>query len=278
MKKSSVIFIVIAVVIGMGALVYFGIRRARGVPVTSEEISVPQVIVSEIAREIELADGIDLVFWNSLEYQQIDLFYQVMVLPWPKDVVPWVRIKSFHNGENIFFYLEWPDETKNERIEIGSFSDAGAVMFPLNENAPASTLMMGFMGQANIWQWKARQNLEYWTGLEERTTYVDFYYPFEEEELFVVSKDEVVSAANDLISARVATVTRKEEQIIDGMGIYEGGVWRVVFKRVMTTEEPETAAQFVASTIRCAFAVWDGANRDRGGRKSIYNWVELVIQ
>lgn len=278
MKKSSVILIVIAVVIGFGTLVYFGIRRARGVPVMSEEVATPQVIVAEIAKEIELADGLDLEFWDSLDYQQIDLFYQVMVLPWPKEVVPYVRIKSFHNGEEIYFYMEWPDESENAQIEIGTFSDAGAVMFPLGENAPASTLMMGFMGQANIWQWKARQNLEYWTGLEERTTYVDFYYPFEEEELFVVSKDPVVSAANDLISVRVATVTLKAEQLVAGIGIHEDGVWRVVLKRVMTTDEPRTDAQFVESTIRCAFAVWDGANRDRGGRKSISNWVELVIQ
>ncbi len=278
MKKSSTILVIIAVVVGFGAIVFFAGRRARGVPVVSVAAETPQLIVSQIDREIDLAEGIDLEFWDSLEYQEVDLFYQVMILPWPKEVTPFVRVKSFHSAENIYIYMEWPDETENASVEIGKFTDGGAVMFPLGENAPESTLLMGFMGQANIWHWKASQDKEYWIGLEERVVYVDFYYPFEEEELFVVSKDAVVSAANDLISARIATITPKTEQIVAGRGFYEDGVWRVVLKRVLTTDEPRTDAQFVPSTIRSAFAVWDGANRDRGGRKSISNWVDLLIQ
>jgi len=153
------------------------------------------------------------------------------------------------------------------------------VMFPLDEKAPASALMMGFMGQANIWQWKASRDREYWTGQKnEKTVYVDFYYPFEAQELFVVSKDKVVSAASDLISARVGTVTEKTTQMITGRGSFENGIWRIVLMRAMTTAESRTDVQFGESLNLCAFAVWNGSKRDRGGRKSISNWVEMSIQ
>lgn len=279
MRKSWTILVIVVVAAAFAMAVFFGIRRARGVPVAVGEEQRPLLAVQRLPKNIDLNGGIDLNFWQTIEPLEIDLRYQVMVLPWPKKVVPFVRVKSFHNGEKIFFYLEWQDGTKNTRVEIGNFSDAGAVMFPLDEKAPSSTLMMGFMGQANIWQWKASQDSEFWTGQrEEKKVYVDFHYPFEEQELFVISKDPVRSAANDLISARIATVTLKTKQMISGRGSFENGIWRVVLVRAMKTDEPRIDVQFDESPILCAFAVWEGSNRDRGGRKSISNWVELSIQ
>ncbi|MAG14224.1 MAG: hypothetical protein CMN78_06480 [Spirochaetales bacterium] len=279
MKKSLTIIVIVVTAVAFGFAVYIGVRRARGVPVTIPDGERPRLEIPRMTHEIDFSEGINLDFWNTLEHLQVDLVYQLMVLPWPKKVVPFLRVKSFHNGEDIYFFLEWQDQTEDTSMDIGAFSDAAAVMFPLDEKAPASTLMMGFMGQANIWQWKASRDREFWTGQkEERTAYVDFYYPFEEQELFVVSKDTVSSAARDLISARVGTLTEKTIQPIKGRGSYENGVWRIVLRRSMTTAESRTDVQFGQALNICAFAVWNGSSGDRGGRKSISNWVELWIR
>ena len=279
MKKTWVVIIIALSLTGFGAAVFFGIRVARGVPV-ADEVKVPHRVVAQlIDREIDLSEGIDVEFWDTLEPQQIDLQYQVMILPWPKEVVPFVNIKSFHNGRRIYFYLQWQDEVEDADININRFSDACAVMFPLGDDVPASTLLMGFMGNANIWHWKANRGREYWTGIRtEDKAYVDFYYPFENEELFVVSKDRIESAATDLVSARIATVTVKPIQSVEARGAYENGIWRVVFRRTLEVMDAEIDAQFTESVIQCAFAIWDGAHKDRGGRKSISDWVELVMR
>ncbi len=278
MRKSWIILILAAALIGFGLLVYLGVRRARGVPVAVREKQRLQLEVPLVDKEIDLSRGIDLAYWKTREQLKIELLYQVMVIPWPKKVVPFVIAKSFHNGRDIYFYMEWQDDSEDSTVDINKFSDAGAVMFSLEAEPPASTLLMGFMGTANIWHWKASQDRAYWLGeTNEPDSYADFYYPFEEEELFGVSKEPLESAANDLVAVRVATVTRKTKQKVAGRGLYDSGIWRIVFKRTLAAEDPEVDALFTGKTA-CAFAVWNGSKGDRGGRKSISDWVELTIQ
>ena len=279
MKKSWVVVIIVVSLIGFGVAVFFGIRGARGKRVVAKAKVPVQVTVDRIDHRIDFSTGIDIAFWSGLTPQRIDLSYQVMILPWPKEVIPYVDVKSFHDGTQIYFYLEWQDPVENADIKVDQFSDGSAIMFPLGDDVPASTLLMGFMGNANIWHWKANRDREFWLGVRtDNFAYVDFYYPFEKEELFVVSKERIESAATDLVSARIATVTIKPKQSVAARGEYENGVWRVVFRRDLQVLDAEIDARFSGDIIRCAIAIWDGANKDRGGRKSISNWVELAMQ
>ena len=203
-----------------------------------------------------------------------------MVLPWPQAVVPSLEIKTFHNNENIFFYVEWEDDTEDATIDIDSFSDACAIMFSLEENQQNLSLTMGSQDKANIWQWKASQDMEFWLNKKiERFAYSDFYYPFEEQELFIVSKEKIESAANDILAVGVGTITQKPTQNIKGRGRYENGIWRVVFERSLKHLDPQIDAKFEnVKTQPVRFAVWNGSEGDRGGRKSISYWVELSIE
>jgi DMSO reductase family type II enzyme heme b subunit len=279
MKKSNVILIAILCIGIFSWLVYYGFRHSRGVPVPIEEIKKETLEVPMRHKEIDLEKGIDLEFWDTLPGKEIKLLYQVMVLPWPKIVVPKVWIKAFHNAEDIYFYLEWPDESEDKILDINKFSDACAVLFSLEKKTETPSLMMGFLGKANIWHWKASQDNEYWLkqGSQNSKTYADFYYPFEEKELLVVSKEILNSAVSDLISVRVGTVTVKQIQNVQARGFYNAGRWRVVFKRALKVVDPEYDTEFGRGKRLSAFAVWEGSKGDRGGRKSISDWVELVV-
>ena len=283
MKKNTIIILSITVSVTVFAvLVYFGFRRARGVPVNAQETKRLSLEVPFVDKHIDLSKGIDLAFWDTRPSQEIGLVYQVMVLPWPKarqkETVPRVMVKTFQNGQDIYFYMEWEDSTEDRTVDIDRFTDSCAVMFPLEDNTQTSTLMMGFLGKANIWQWKGSHDRVYWLKESAETeVYVDFYYPFEEAELFVVSKDKIVSAVDDLLAVRVGTVTAKPTQNIDGRGIYDDGMWRVAFRRSLKAADPAIDAHFIPERNLCAFAIWNGSNGDRGGRKSISDWVELSI-
>ena len=280
MKKSSTILIIVISIIAFLGLTYYGFIHTRGIPVLFEEREKPVLEVPLIEKAVDLKRSIGLYIWDELEAQKIELLYQVMILPWPKKVVPYVNVKAFRNKKDIYFYLEWEDKSKDYIMDIKRFSDACALLFPLEKKPEMPSLMMGFLGKSNIWQWKASQDREYWLGkTHEKKTYTDFYYPFEEEELFVVSKETPKSGANDLMAIRVGTITPKEMQNIQGRGLWKDGIWRVVFRRSFRAPDPELDAVFELAEKRlCAFAVWDGKNGDRGGRKSISDWVELEVK
>lgn len=281
MKKSTVILISILAVAFFLSLVYYGVRHSRGTPVDIEEPAKNIILnVPFLDREIVLADGLSLDLWAHIPSKEIELTYQVMVLPWGKSLVSPIFVKAFYNKKDIYFYITWNDQSENRTRDIGKYTDSTAILFPMDEKTQPNTLMMGFLGSANIWQWKATQDKEFWLKKTEgKKAYVDFYYPFEEEELFIVSKEKYQSAANDLMAIRVGTITAKEIQNIEGKGIWENGTWHVIFKRSFIAEDPEIDAGFVGGEKKlCAFAVWEGESGDRGGRKSISDWVELDVE
>jgi len=280
MKKSTVILIAIGLIIIFTIIVYFGVRYARGNPVTIKEPTESVTLAADyIDKDINLDKGVSMDIWDNIEAVEIELLHQVMVMPWSKSLMSPLEVKAFHNNSNIYFYLSWKDDTKDITIDIDEFTDASAVMFPLEDEIQPSTILMGFIGGANIWHWKASQDKEYWSVVPAETdNYVDSYYPFEEEELFAVSKEKIESAVSDLIAIRVGTITHKQNQNIQGRSLFEDGIWHVVFKRSMDIEDPETDLVIEPGQEKLiAFAIWNGSNGDRGGRKSISDWVELNV-
>lgn len=281
MKKSSAFFISFALVAAFGGLIYYGVTHSRGIPVPIEKIVRPLVAVPSLDNDIDLEKGISPDIWEGIKPQEIKLMYQVTVLPWPaiKGGLPSVTVKAFHTKENIYFYMSWPDTTEDRVHEMNKFSDASAIMFPLDEKAQPHTILMGFLGKVNIWQWKGNQDREYWKKEEPQTkAYVDFYYPFEDKEIFPIAKHVTKSSVNDLIAIRVGTITPKDTQEVMGKGVWENGVWTVVYKRPLKAVEMDNEVSFSSAKRLSALAVWNGSKGDRGGRKSISDWVELDIK
>ena len=280
MKKATVIIISVVLVVGFLALVYYGVTHSRGVPVSVTELPPNVVEVLPAEKALNLKEGISPEEWLSFPPYEIKMLHQAMVLPWGKDLISPISVRSFHNNKDIYVYVQWSDETESRTLGINEFSDACAIMFPLEKEVVPSTIMMGFMGKSNLWQWTARQDSEYWLKEEVPTTpYVDFNYPFESAELFPVSRPGLRSSVNDLIAVRVGTITLKEAQEVSGRGVYKNGVWHVVFKRSLNITQADQGPGFLSGQkTSCVIAVWNGAKSDRGGRKSISNWIELVIK
>ncbi len=277
-KKTTVITIAVVTVIGFGILIFLGANRVREMGESEARV---ELEVPFLDKTLDLTQDIGTEIWSSLSAHEIDLRYQVMILPWGVSDVSPLRVKAFHNKKDIYFYLTWGDNTEDRVYDIGKFSDASAMMFPTQKEVPASTLMMGFMGKSNIWQWKANADAEYWAlDLPQKRVYSDFYYPFEDKELFPVSKSQTASAVTDFAAISVGTLTPKDQQIIQGKGIWKDNSWQVVMKRSLgISKGSEFDTVFIRESARlCAFAVWNGSNGDRGGRKSISDWVLLEVK
>lgn len=279
MTKLKVFLISIVLVVCFAGLIFYGFYYARGVPGKLLPESKTIINVPYIEKTIDLKKGIPKEICESLIPTKLDMVYQITVLPWPKKLVPAVNVKAFHNKKDIYFCMQWKDSTQDRVQEAGKFSDGGAIMFPLGKDNQPSVVMMGFLGKANIWHWKASVDNEVWGKPEEKISYADWYNPFEDKETLSVSKTVNKSAINDLITVRIGTLVAKDKQVVEGRGIWEDGQWNIVFKRSLASLDKETGKDFVSGTVMpCAFAVWNGADGDRGGRKSISSLIDLKIE
>ncbi|MFQ6071113.1 MAG: ethylbenzene dehydrogenase-related protein [Methanosarcinales archaeon] len=232
-----------------------------------------------VAKYIEGDISLDpySAIWKDVQGTEVPLTFQALFIPWGKSAKGPVTVKALHNGKEIYFMLEWSDETKNiDTSETDQFADASAIMFPLKETNPSS-IMMGFLSRVNIWYWRSDRDLEYWTGTSNITTAVDFYPEDEVIKLFKEPKE--VGPVQDLVAEGPGTLTQKERKSdVLGKGLWRENKWRVVFKRTMKTIGDDDFQFEAGKKINIAFAVWDGEKQERGPRKSISDWVMLKIE
>lgn len=279
MKKFGAVLLAGASLVLFGVLVYYGYRGRHGPPTRQELPRRQRLKVVYLDRsKTRLRDGIDAEFWQSIPSTRVRLVPQLVVLPWPKGAVRQLEVKAFRNDSEILFFLSWEDETEDRRLDVGRFSDACAIMFPLEEITGSATLMMGFLGRNNVWQWKASLDTDYWHSPNAQIAYTDFRYPYEDRETLPIFKRRVRTAVDDHLAVGVGTLTRKPVQRLHGRGLWKDNRWTVLIKRELNAQNPEYDATFDSTRkALCAFAVWNGSAGDRGGRKSISDWVELDL-
>jgi DMSO reductase family type II enzyme heme b subunit len=149
-------------------------------------------------------------------------------------VITKLTVDGVHNGEVLALRLTWSGEQHAKLVDLDEFVDGVAVMFPLS--AKASAVTMGARGEpVNAWYWKA--NLE--------------------------------EVGFDVVAEGYGTSMRrkgKESQVRAGAS-YNDGVWRVVLSRALDIGNRHARFR-PGKAARLAFAVWDGGNRERAGRKS----------
>ena len=79
-----------------------------------------------------------------------------------------------------------------------------------------------------------------------------------------------VSSVEDLIGGGFSTLTTKEKQgRVQGKAVWKDGVWHVVMRRPLVSEEQENEAKLIPGRVQTvSFAVWNGENKERNGQKS----------
>ena len=280
MKMKTVVIVSIILVLSFLALVIYGFIRSVEGPVGVEEPEISEAPF--VDRDIDLSTGISLDVWDTLPPTEVELVYQLTVLPWPaRGLLPPIAVKAFHNGKDIYLYVSWEDGTEDILSGTNTFPDACAIMFPLKNRTKPSSIIMGFKDMVGIWHWKADLDGRFWSDEKpgSPTPYADYHYPFEEEEVLVVSRPALTSAVRDLVATGIGTSVVKENQTVQGRGLYDNGRWHVVFKRRLEPADRELDAEFLpGETSFYALAVWNGAKGDRGGRKYISDWVKLEVK
>jgi DMSO reductase family type II enzyme heme b subunit len=155
-----------------------------------------------------------------------------------------LTVRAAHDGERAYFHLSWPDNSHNDGIrDTDQFADAVAILFPVNGDAPLVS-MGSPQAPVNAWYW--RPDLE--TPLS-------------------------VSAQG------TGTTRRNADPQLSAAGSYENGAWNVVVRRALASSSSDYVALSAGAITKVAFAVWQGANQERGGLKAAtLDWQPLEIE
>jgi hypothetical protein len=81
----------------------------------------------------------------------------------------------------------------------------------------------------------------------------------------------------DLVAGGFGSLTSQPQQDVIGRGEWKDGTWKAVMARPLTTIDPSDTQFSVGTNKPVAFAVWDGANNEVNGRKSVSAWIVLNI-
>jgi len=211
--------------------------------------------------------------WAKIPPMTLPLSGQVITRPvWPEPTARALVVRSIHNGIDIAFLLEWQDNTKNDRLTPGTFRDGVAIGLPLGD-APAFFCMGQLDHYINIWHWKA----DWQSDIDRRAARAS------EKKEGGVRTFEVIprrlSSVEDLIGGGFSTLTTKEKQgRVQGKALWKDGVWHVVMRRPLSSEEQENEAKLIPGRVQTvSFAVWNGENKERNGQKAVAPWFQLAI-
>ena len=227
--------------------------------------------------------------WETTTAEVVPLSAQNIAPPFGGGTVSVITARALHDGERLYFLVEWDDEAVDSSVAGSNlFSDAAAVQFPIG-GVDAPYTMGGAGLPVNIWQWKAVWQADIESGFETiqdrlDDTYADTYQN-SDDPLFataeaagnIVAQRDRTTPVENLVAEGFGTLTTSDVQDVEGSGVWNGGQWRVLFIREFGPADPELASFGVGEATSVAFAVWNGNAGDRNGQKSIAPFIELKL-
>ncbi len=245
--------------------------------------------------------------WNTVEAVELPLAGQIVASPrfWTPSANS-IRIKSFYNGENIAFLLEWDDRT-SEQGEV--YSDAVAIQFPtkIPEGLKKPYFAMGDSSNGvELLHWRAYDESVLAAQLAEDNdieTETDGGDDLEEEETDDAGTEEATAETEQEEEVVVEEAAKEEfkgfvmvkemnakgfkrlsvqpdkSQNSKGKGHWKNGKWQVMITRPLYTADTKLDVQFEkGKLIPYALAVWDGSNSEIKGQKAISSWYYLTLE
>lgn len=230
-------------------------------------------------------------FWEDVPMVDLPLSAQQLVAPKGGGRFT-LRAGAVHDAERVFVVLEWPDASPNRSMDrFEDFTDAAAVQFPAQAGVGVPAICMGAPDAAvNIWQWRAAWQADVERGVAGSVagtyprTVVD-RYPFRDEDVFYparalgnpFSDPERASAVDNLVAGGFGTLTADPLASVTGWGDWRDGTWRVVLSRALQVGREGSIELGLETPTDLAFAVWDGAARERDGMKSVSAFARLKL-
>lgn len=239
--------------------------------------------------------------WQSLPETVVPMVGQNMVKPFLKvPIFQQLKVRAAVVENWLCLRLEWDDETRDAEVTRALFTDACAVEFAVKGNAQDTSPFMGNPGKpVQILHWKAIWQDDLEKGYRDvehgyPNAYYD-YYPLASGKgaddihgpalLYnparhlknPISEVHRTHPVEEMVAEGFGTSTTQSHQDARAWGVHQSKHWTVVMARPLSTPDPADAQLKPGSTVPVAFALWDGATQNRGGRKHYALWNDLKI-
>ena len=210
---------------------------------------------------------------------------------WPEPYpISAVAITAVHDGKQLAILAQWKDPVLNGApIRVQDFQDGMALQFSIKGTMPF--LGMGDRDNpVNLWYWRAGWQQETDGERPDMATHfasmhVDTYFQAERRFITAQSARNILaqphkSPVEDANARGFGTLKSQpsKEQNVEGQGIWRDGFWNVVFLRQLKSKDADDVKFTAKQPAPVAFAVWNGEQRDRNGRKVISNWYQLILE
>ena len=239
--------------------------------------------------------------WQSLPESTVTMLPQNIAIPNLKNpVFQKLQVRAVVTNGWLCLRLEWEDKTRDAEVTRAMFTDACAAEFAVSGNGTDTSPFMGNPGKpVEIVHWKAIWQDDIEKGYRDvehgyPNHYYDYYPLAKGKKADQISGPALMYNPGRYLNNPISQTQRKEpvEEIVAegfgsatsqkhldsrGWGTYQQNHWTVVLARPLSTPDPTDAQLKPGTTIPIAFALWDGATRNRGGRKHYAMWTDLKI-
>ncbi len=276
---------------------------AAGMPATAETPP-PEIKVAKVASAPATDDPLDR-FWEKIAAMDVPLLPQQVAPPvLTSGTVANLSVQAVRDDQRYVWRLSWDQAEPAETSDVGQFSDAVAMQFPLSDGAPYT--MGGPKMPVRMLHWKATWQKDVDEGFQDwakthPNSDADLYWFAEGEPPYTMDKSFndprskqwliAASAGNpmadfsrkspieELTAHGFGSATHIDKTPSRGRGAWKNGKWYVVIDRPINSSDP-LIKRFDANPNQqlVAFAVWDGNAANRGGRKNITNWSPMKIE
>lgn len=211
-------------------------------PVLAAGVPANQVPVHESDRGSSLAEPTGDA-WDDAESVSVDLASAPSSVPDAADTsVRSVSVRVAHTDDRLYVRLSWPDATSDTEITgPRTFVDAVAIQFPANASAHPGIAMGTTRTPVNVWYWSANGGSE------------------------------------ELLAGGPGTTTAYGSPAVETTATHRDGRWTVVFHRALVADGSNRVAFRMDTDVDVAFAVWNGSNLERSGRKAVSDWHHLPL-
>lgn len=261
------------------------IQSLRRKEIEINDILAPQDDIVRVSRRAgELPSSPLEALWDGMDPIRV-----VLNPLWPEtNLVYAVSVRGIHNGRRMALLCTWKDPMADGApVRVQDFQDALALQFAMSQTIPF--LGMGDTNNpVNLWQWKAGWQQE---SDGARQDMRDQYVSMHVDTYFETSYRTASDAGNILSIPHKSPVEdanawgfgrlqpqSASQQNVSGKGVWRDGFWSVLLVRDLASKEPEDVQFVPGQATPVAFAVWDGQNRDRNGRKVVSNWHKLLLE
>jgi complex iron-sulfur molybdoenzyme family reductase subunit gamma len=183
--------------------------------------------------------------WGTVPAVEVPLASAPSGLPDAADTsVGTLRVQSALADGRFYLRLSWADATADrDAADPRAFADAAAVQLPVNTSARPPIAMGSTTNPVNVWYWHADGD----------------------------------GGSEELLAGGAGTTTPLAASGLNASAAHEDGRWTVVLSRDVATDAENRTTLAVERDVDVAFAVWNGSNMERSGRKSVSGWYHVPL-